>query len=235
MPADGPWKHRSSAHTGICGSPTEFAGATGSSASCQHSHRNPIVVPLTPLRPGRTVPERHRRAPAMLRPFGLTLAIVAVMASAYTDVHACGDKFLRVGRSARFRRYASVHPSAILLYAPQWTGHGVNDFEEILRRAGHRPLTVTTASALADALKTSAYQVIITSYGDAPRVKSALRDANAPSAVLPVIYKAPRAEEQEAAAAYTCLLRPEKMTQFDALEMIDRLLDSQKKPQTAAR
>ena len=171
----------------------------------------------------------------MLRRFGMTLAIVAVVSSAYTDVHACGDKFLRVGRSARFRRYASVHPSAILLYAPQWTGHGVNDFEEILRRAGHRPLTVTTASALADAPKTTAYQVIIASYGDAPRVKSALRDANAPSAVLPVIYKAPRAEEQEAAAAYTCLLRPEKMTQFDALEMIDRLLDSQKKPQTAAR
>jgi hypothetical protein len=165
----------------------------------------------------------------------MSLAIVAVVASAYTDLDACGDKFLRVGRSARFRRYASVHPSAILLYAPQWTGHGVNDFEAILRRAGHRPVTVTTAAALSDALKTAPYQVVITGYSDAPRVKTALHDANAPSAVLPVIYKVPRAEEQEAATAYTCLLRPEKMTQFDALEMIDRLLDSQKKPQTQAR
>src|SRR3982751_356326 len=112
----------------------------------------------------------------MLRRFGMTLAIVAVVSSAYTDVHACGDKFLRVGRSARFRRYASVHPSAILLYAPQWTGHGVNDFEEILRRGGHRPVTVTTAAALSEALKASAYQVVITGYSDAAQVKTALRD-----------------------------------------------------------
>src|SRR3954466_6788385 len=232
---DGPSQHRSSARTGICGSPRESGGAAGSSGSCRYSHRNPIAVPLTLLRRGRTVPERHRRAPAMLRRFGMTLAIVAVVASAYTDVHACGDKFLRVGRSARFRKYASVHPSAILVYAPQWTGHGVNDFEEILRRAGHRPVTVTTAPALSDALKTAAYQVVITGYSDAPRVTTALREANVPSAVLPVLYKAARAEEQEAASAYTCLLRPEKMTQFDALETIDRLLDSQKKPLTAAR
>src|SRR5213083_2645444 len=105
----------------------------------------------------------------MLRRFGLILAIVAVVASAYADLDACGDKFLRVGRSARFRRYASVHPSAILLYAPQWTGHGVNDFEEILRRAGHKPVTVTTPAALSDALKTTPYQVVITGYSDAPR------------------------------------------------------------------
>ena len=39
------------------------------------------------------------------------------------------------------------------------------------------------------------------------------------------MYKATKAEAAEAGAAYRCLLKPDKMTPFQALEEIDRLID----------
>src|SRR5947207_14135566 len=91
----------------------------------------------------------------------LTLAIVAAIG---TDLLACGDKFLRVGRSARFRGYASVHPSSILVCAPRWTPHAVAEFEQMLKRGGHSPVTITSAARLTHAIGAAKYEVVITAY-----------------------------------------------------------------------
>ena len=161
----------------------------------------------------------------MFRKVCLVLAMTTAVAFAYVDVHACGDKFLRVGRSARFRRYASVHPSGILLYAPQWTGTGIKDFETMLKRAGHAPVTVTNAGALSDVLATAKYEVVITDFSYAGTTREALRASGSTAALLPVLYKRTKNEESEARAVYQALLRPEKMTKFEALEEIDRLIE----------
>lgn len=165
----------------------------------------------------------------MFRRSKLLLAIIVAMACAHVDIHACGDKFLRVGRSARFRQYASVHPSAILVYAPQWTGKGINEFEVMLKRAGHRALTVTNDRALEQALTAAKYQVVITGYREVGATRRALQGAGSTAALLPVIYQPTKAEEEEARTAYTCLIRPDKMTKYDALEEIDRLIELQGK------
>ena len=74
----------------------------------------------------------------MRRTFAVSLILIAMFAAGSVDLGACGDKFLRVGRSARFRRYAAVYPASILIYKPvdatpagmkeiKWkdgTGHG---------------------------------------------------------------------------------------------------------------
>lgn len=159
----------------------------------------------------------------MLRHVCVAVTIAVAVASARADVHACGDKYLRVGRSARFRHYASVHPSAILVYAPQWTGIG--EFEAMLKRAGHTPMTITTEGALSQALTTAKYQVVITSYAHEATIREALHATSSTAALLPVLYKPAKREEAAAKAAYECLLRPEKMTKFEALEEIDRLID----------
>jgi hypothetical protein len=93
----------------------------------------------------------------------LCVAILSVVAIGFTcaEAFACGDKFLRAGRSARFRAYASVHPSPILVYAPKWTRKGISEFEQILTRAGHAPATVTTAAAMSQALAGGKYEVVI--------------------------------------------------------------------------
>jgi hypothetical protein len=147
------------------------------------------------------------------------------IASAFTEVLACGDKFLRVGRSSRFRAYASVHPSSILVYAPRWERHGIDDFKHMLKRAGHTPVVVTTASAMSQAFVNGKYEVVIATYADSGAVNKELEALSSRPGVLPIVYKPTKAVAAEAAAAYPCLLQPDKMTPFQALEEIDRLID----------
>jgi hypothetical protein len=153
----------------------------------------------------------------------LILSVVTI-ASWGADAFACGDKFLRVGRSPRFRAYASVHPSSILIYAPRWKPRGVADFEQMLKRAGHKPVTVTTPGAMSQALVAGRYQVVITSSSDTSAVRKEIDALPSGPALLPLMYKATEAEVAQAAATYRGVLRPERMTPFQALEEIDRLL-----------
>ena len=157
----------------------------------------------------------------------LCVVILAIVTGAYAcaDAFACGDKFLRVGRSARFRAYASVHPSSILVYAPRWTRHGIVEFEQMLKRAGHKPVTVTTADAMSQAFAGIKYDVVIASYADTGSVRKELDALPSRPALLPLVYKATKAEAAEAGATYRCLLNPDKMTPFQALEEIDRLIE----------
>lgn len=141
------------------------------------------------------------------------------------DAFACGDKFLRLGRSPHTRPYASVHPASILVYAPGWKRRGVVSFEKLLRRAGHTPATVTTAGALALAFTGGRYDLVITAYADSPAVTNSLATLAAKPAILPLLYQPKKAEAAAARAAYRCLLEPERMDEFQALEQIDRLLD----------
>ena len=116
------------------------------------------------------------------------------------DAFACGDKFLRLGRSPRFRAYASVHPSSILVYAPRWTRRGIVDFEQMLKRAGHKPVIVTTAAAMSQAFAGGKYNVVISNYSDTGAVAKELEAIVSRPALLPLMYKATKAEAAEAAA-----------------------------------
>ena len=105
------------------------------------------------------------------------------------------------------------------------TRHGIVEFEQMLKRAGHKPVTVTTADAMSQAFAGIKYDVVITSYSDTGAVKKELDALPSRPALLPLVYKATKAEAAEAGAAYRCLLKPDKMTPFQALEEIDRLID----------
>jgi hypothetical protein len=161
----------------------------------------------------------------MLRWLCVVLLALTAAASAYTNVSACGDKFLRVGRSARFRGYASVHPSSILVYAPRWTRRGVADFEKMLKRGGHSPVTVTTAGAMSQAFAAGKYDVVITAFTDVDDVKRELDSMMSTPAILPLLYNATKAQTTAAAATYRHVLKPDTMTPLQALEEIDRLVD----------
>ena len=45
------------------------------------------------------------------------VSTMGTMALTSVDLGACGDKFLRPGRSGRWQNYAAMHPAAILLYS----------------------------------------------------------------------------------------------------------------------
>ena len=153
------------------------------------------------------------------------VVIAAVVATAAADLDACGDKFLRVGRSARFRRYAAVHPAAILIYAPaDSTPAGIKEFEAILKRAGHRPVAVANSADISQALAAAPYDLVIADYSDSSRIRDGLRAIASRPGLLPILYQPSKAVAEQAEREFVCLIKPHAMTKYDALAEIDRLM-----------
>lgn len=151
------------------------------------------------------------------------------------DLGACGDKFLRVGRSARFYRYAAVHPAAVLIYPPATaTRAGIDELKTTLKRAGHRPVVLDRTANVAVALASSRYDVVIADYTDADRLKVDVEAAPAPPALLPILNRPTKDIETVASRTYAFLIKPHTMTKYDALAELDRLMDSRDRT-TAAR
>src|SRR4029450_248630 len=99
------------------------------------------------------------------------LVVFGVAASMFlafwTDLSACGDKFMRVGRSASGRRYAAIHPSSILIYRPAGsTPQGMTDFERLLKQAGHAPRVLERGEGVAPVLASASYALLIADYAD---------------------------------------------------------------------
>jgi len=158
------------------------------------------------------------------------IGLVAIVSAASVDLAACGDKFLRVGRSARFRRYAAVHPSTILIYPPAHsTRAGIEELKALLKQAGHRPVAVESGTNIVSALAAAQYDVVIADYTDAGQIKDEIQAAQSKPEILPILYKPTKAVEAEAEKQYACLIRPHAMTKYDALAEIDRLLELKSK------
>jgi DNA-binding NtrC family response regulator len=153
--------------------------------------------------------------------------LIGATAAGSIDLDACGDKFLRVGRSARFRRYAAVHPAAILIYSPvSSTRAGIDELRALLKRAGHKAVALDRAASVSAALAASPYDVVIADYLDAERLEGDLRSAASQAALLPILNKPSKAVETEAMRQYGFAIKPDAMTKFDALAEIDRLMES---------
>jgi hypothetical protein len=143
------------------------------------------------------------------------------------DLIACGDKFLRVGRSARFRRYAAVHPGAILIYSPaNSTRAGIDELKALLKRAGHKAVALDRHASVSAALAASSYDVVIADYLDADRLKTDLQSAPSHPTLLPIVNRPDKDVETAAMQKYTFLIKLHAMTKFDALAEIDRLMES---------
>lgn len=155
----------------------------------------------------------------------LAVCLIAIATVGTVDLGACGDKFLRVGRSARFRRYAAAHPAAILIYKPvNSTRAGIEELTALLKRAGHRPVAVDRGMDMSVALAAAKYDLVIADYSDADRIKNSFRAVSSKPEFLPILFKQSKAIEAEAEKQYVCLIKPDKMTKYDALAEIDRLM-----------
>ena len=153
------------------------------------------------------------------------IGLVAIVTAASVDVGACGDKFLRVGRSSRFRRYAAVHPATILIYKPvNATPAGIEALKAILKQAGHKAVAIDNGTGFLGAVTAAEYDLVIADYGDAPRIKKDLQSAASKPVLLPILYKPTKTVEAEAEKQYACLIKPHAMTKYDALAEIDRLM-----------
>jgi hypothetical protein len=172
----------------------------------------------------------------MLRRSLVVLTVAAVLGSASVELNACGDKFLRAGRSARHKGYAAVYPSAILVYKPDATAKGIKAMETFLKKAGHKPLCLTDGAALSKALAAAKYDLVIADYGDTGALRRQFSSFSIDPALLPILDKVTRTEEADARKQFGHVLKLEEMTIYDALEQIDGVMKPRRKgtaPSTA--
>jgi len=158
-----------------------------------------------------------------LLPVGILLATAAL---GTVQLDACGDKFLRMGRSARLRGYAAVHPASILILTPaRATPSSIKQFETLLKRAGHTPRAVPHETDLGLAIANAPYDVVIAAFADTHQVEELLRSLTVRPDVLPILHKPTPEVAAAAAAAYHCKLQPDVMTKHEALAEIDHLME----------
>src|SRR5262249_17323316 len=124
-------------------------------------------------------------------------------------VAACGDKFLMVGRGARFQRaYASVYPGKLVIYARPSTDPkaAIRDPElhKALRQAGHSVSVIEDWSLLEQALKMVPVDVILVDVAEAAK----LRDLMSASPAHPdALYVAFSSDAKIAKADVECRLK----------------------------
>src|SRR3954470_18949043 len=101
----------------------------------------------------------------MVRPIVVCMIVLAGAAATRVDVSACGDKFLRVGRSGRLAGYAPLHRASIVIYrAADARTDDVKEFATVLKRVGHNAVLVDNAADLARVLAGAPYDVVICAY-----------------------------------------------------------------------
>jgi hypothetical protein len=102
----------------------------------------------------------------------LALACLTVVSIGSRPVSTCGDKFLLVGRGARFgRAYAAIHPASILIVLPvkNVKSAAVRDshLATALKMAGHRVEVVQQPANLSEILGRSHHDIILAERADA--------------------------------------------------------------------
>ena len=147
-----------------------------------------------------------------MRACALTLFVSAmVLLQGAADLQACGDKFLLVGRGARFRQaYAAVYPASVVVFAPSRgrAAKAIGDprLQADLKTAGHRVSIAEDERALARALESDHIDFVLTDAADADRVAKQADTAPAKPRVLPVMFEPTKEEAKAIEAKYQCRL-----------------------------
>jgi hypothetical protein len=142
--------------------------------------------------------------------------ILMVMAAVFLQngvgAQACGDKFLLLGRGAKFQRaYAALHPASIVIYAqPQRSAaKAIRDprLQQDLKLAGHRVSMVESEAALVRALASERVDLVLTDVADADRTSTAGAASVSRPTILPVMYEPTAEEAKRIQAQYQCRLK----------------------------
>lgn len=156
---------------------------------------------------------------------GLIAATVMALAVPALDLQACGDKFLRAGRSSRMNGYAAMYPATILLY-PSSTAKPqvVSRWQKMLKDAGHKAQVIGRSADLPAIVASGAFDLVITDYGSAARVRADVTAARTQPGVLPVLADSSKATTARAQAEFEHFIDPD-MTPRETLAEIDHVME----------
>ena len=157
----------------------------------------------------------------MRRPLSL-LGLFLVGAIAW----ACGDKLMLV-MGSRSSQIKPLHPAAILAYPGQSASapliRGLQS-QPAFRKAGHRFQLVEDYAGLDNALKTGKYDLVVADVANASDLSQQLSSAASKPVLLPVAFKASKAEQSAAQKKYHCLLKAPGNPE-NYLEEIDQAME----------
>jgi len=157
------------------------------------------------------------------RAVALVLGAVVVLTGA--ELNACGDKFLRPGRSSRMRSYAAMHRASILLYPSAKADPSiVSAWEKMLRQAGHKSQVVRNGD-LEGTVANGKYDLIISDYRDAAKIAQAFHATRVAPGILPVVSNVSKAVAEELKKTYEYVIDADAMDRYQALAAIDRVMD----------
>ena len=154
----------------------------------------------------------------------LLLSILAVVLTGVSTAHlnACGDKFLRIGRSPRPNAYAAVHRASILLFVPAARPSDIKEYESFLKRAGHRPVPVRDRASMSSALAEGKYDIVIAALPDAVQIRDLAGSSPSKPELVPIVPKA-QAASAEVGRQYEHVLKA-GATKIDTLAELDRVM-----------
>jgi hypothetical protein len=119
--------------------------------------------------------------------------VLCLGAAAGPEAHACGDKFIVIGRGVR-RIPRAVHPASILLYmnSDSRLPAAARDLklEASLKQAGHSVVVAENPARLHELLASGGYDLVIADLADA----RAIHAAGGRPLVVPVAYHPSSAE-----------------------------------------
>jgi hypothetical protein len=156
---------------------------------------------------------------------------VAALVLGPAAVLACGDKFVVLGRTARF--FATKYPASILIYVNP-ASHmpaAMKEFrlEATLKKAGHKPKTVESSADLEQAMATGKYDIVLADLSDSSGVQKDAASAASKPLVVPVLYKPTPEELAAVEKKYGCLIAPASSRNTDLLPVLDQAMQSRAK------
>jgi hypothetical protein len=155
----------------------------------------------------------------------LVVGILAALFLPAIELSACGDKFLRPGRSGRWQTYAAMRPAAILLYqSPTAKPEVMKAWQAMLKKAGHKSMVVRTGDDFTRTVAASQYDVVIADYSEAAKLNALLQAFPSKPGVLPFLNQPSPELVASAKRDYQQLLSA-KMDQHETLVTIDSLME----------
>jgi hypothetical protein len=133
------------------------------------------------------------------------VALIGLLLLSTEAAHACGDKFLLVGRGSRFQRaYVALHPASLLVLNSKVTAE--RDLQSSLKLAGHAVRVVSDAGALTAAVAAGRVDFVLADFRDTEEIARVLPRETFDRLLLPVIDGSSKSSVAAATDQYKCLL-----------------------------
>ena len=133
----------------------------------------------------------------MRRQLALSVALLAVVALAGTDLKACGDKLLLLGQGARVSQFQRTkNPRSILLYKHSGLpkSSGLGDSESAYKRLGHKVQVAKDLPQLQQLLRSEQLDFVIGDPSDKATLQESVESASSKAKLIEMTVPA-RAKE----------------------------------------